>query len=357
MKRTLNSSPGLAWRKIVLGLVFIFLGDVSFRVIGKAFLFSPWAASGSIGVAKELYWVADRRPDVVFLGDSRTGNGLKPTAVEKELLARGGSATVVNVWLAGAGFAEAKTIIEHVIAPAPPKLIVYSLNENRLSAQNPGRPQAGWYQNRLFDVSGYELLYEKWDWRINRFFGTQVWGAFIKRAVYNYLIDMVKTVFKKARSQSPGLGQMHGYLPRFGKQRDVRLEFMRAADDEKYRTFQITDWGRDQFVDLLETLRAHDLKVVIVILPVAPELARKFPPHLYADYISRVKAITTSFGFPLVDFYQGSGLLPDAFFDLQHLNDSGAEKLSTMLSQTVILPALVNWGKYRASFIEEKQVK
>ena len=50
-----------SWRELVLTVVLIVAGDFAFRLVGQAFLFSPWAASGDLIIAEELYWLAGRR--------------------------------------------------------------------------------------------------------------------------------------------------------------------------------------------------------------------------------------------------------------------------------------------------------
>lgn len=121
-----TKSPGVVWprlrqwRDCLLILLLISAGDLACRAAGRAFLFSPWAASGDISLSEELFWVADRRPDVVLIGDSRTGTGLKPLSIERVLKDQGIDANVVSIWLAGAGLVETRQIIDRGGAEVPP---------------------------------------------------------------------------------------------------------------------------------------------------------------------------------------------------------------------------------------------
>jgi len=64
-----NGHPRVGMFKGLLAvLLFFIIGNLLFLLVGKIFLYSPWAAGGDIPITEDIFWINGRKPDVVFLG-------------------------------------------------------------------------------------------------------------------------------------------------------------------------------------------------------------------------------------------------------------------------------------------------
>jgi hypothetical protein len=312
--------------------------DQSFHLIGRAFLFSPWAASGDVTVSEAMFWAAGSAPDVVFLGDSRVGNGVDPRLVDDVLAARGQRTTSVNVWLAGAGPDDFLKIARNVLAPNAPRLIVCAINENALAWDGPEARSFGWQPAGL---DWNELLpdLDRWSWRATSWSGTLRWGAFVRRAAYNAFYDALRFANGAPWPES-GLGQRRGYMPRSGRQRESRLLAQARTDERRYPRHRITPWAERRWLEFLRATHDTRLSVVVVLLPVHPDVRRRFADDRYEAFTDFVERTTREAGVTFVNMYQEPALNTDAFFDYHHLNERGAALVSRRLADVVIRPLL-----------------
>jgi hypothetical protein len=338
------------WRELLLVILLLVLGDFGLRAVGRAFLFSPWAASGDRTIAEQLFWTAGRQPDVVFMGDSRMGNGLNPQLVEQELAGHGVAATVVNIWLAGAGPVDFREIVRNVLASHRPRLVICNINENALSvlASDDGTPE--WertlrdrYVDWLPDTSSMT-------WRSRQFSGALQWGALVKRAAYNAFYDVLRVTFQGRPWPYGSLGGQRGYLPRYGRQRAERLTAQADVDGRRYADAQVSAWAERQFREFLAAAQAAQLRLVVVALPVHPLLVARFPPDRYDSFVGFLARVTREYDVPFVNDYACNCVPEDGFFDPHHLNDVGATLVSRRVAQSMVLPALHDWPTFNASF-------
>lgn len=337
------------WREFIVAFMFILVSDLAFWPIGRWFLFTPWAASGDITLSEELYWSAGKIPDVVFMGDSRTGDGIKPLTVERVLNEQGTSITAVSIWLAGAGPAEGQQIVDNLLNEQSPKLVIFNLNENRLVVETLPTSNLKWDEKLFLRWPEYNYLQQRFDWRLRQISGTLRWGAFVKRASYNVAFSVVKVVLLRQPVSDEGLGQRHGYLPRFGRQRDASLETQRAMDELRYANYEPTEMGVAQLESFLATAKNARLRLVVVLVPMPPDLFANFPPERYATFLQQAEMVTARYGVPLCNYYQEPRMPSDGFFDNQHLNDIGAEAFSQILAREVVAPALQDWNQFECS--------
>jgi hypothetical protein len=291
---------------------------------------------------------------VVFLGDSRVGSGLKPLTVDNRISSGGAPITSVNIWMAAAGPDEYRKIIRHLLADQKPRLILCDINEKAFHPSSPDqdmRRTAGIWRSAQDVIDRYG---EEFDWQLRRHSGTLHWGVFVQRAIYNAVSDMGRVLFYGHRISSGSLGQSKGYRISSGHERKVNLALQRERDAKAYPSLQVTDASSLHFRDFLSAVRDSDLRLVIFLAPVAPELSALFPPERYQAFLRFLKETTASYGIPFVNYYQNPYLPPDAFFDNHHLNDRGAEAFSRQIASEIIDPALKDWQKFKETVMAKK---
>jgi hypothetical protein len=337
----------------VLLLVFI-AGDQLFSLVGKLCLYSPWATSGDMTISEDIFWINGRKPDVVFLGDSRVGSGLKPLTVDNQMSVSGVQMTSVNIWMAAAGPEEYRKIIRHLLSDQKPRLILCDINENALHQSSPDKEtlrNAGIWRSAqdMIDRHG-----EEFDWQLRYHSGSLHWGVFVQRAIYNAISDVGRVLFYGHRISSGSLGQLKGYRISSGHEREVSLALQRERDAKSYPLLQVTDTSSLHFREFLSAVRDRDLRLVIFLAPVAPELSALFPPERYWALLRFLKETTADYGIPFVNYYQNPNLPPDAFFDNHHLNDQGAEAFSRQIASEIIDPALKDWRGFKETVMAKR---
>jgi hypothetical protein len=348
-----RSRTGWRGKLFVLFLVFI-AGDQLFSLVGKLCLYSPWATSGDITISEDIFWINERKPDVVFLGDSRVGSGLKPLTVDNQMSSSGVQMTSVNIWMAAAGPEEYRKIIRHLLVDQKPRLILCDINENALHQPSPDqdtRRNAGIWRSAQDVIDRYS---EEFDWRLRHLSGALHWGVFVHRAIYNAVSDVGRVLFYGHRISSGSLGQSKGYRISSGHEREVNLASQRERDAKAYPLLQVTDASSMHFRNFLSAVRDSDLRLVIFLAPVAPELSALFPPERYQAFLRFLQETTTDYGIPFVNYYQNPYLPPDAFFDNHHLNDRGAEAFSRQIASEIIDPALKDWQGFKETVMAKK---
>jgi hypothetical protein len=348
-----RSRTGWRGKLFVLLLVFI-AGDQLFSIVGKLCLYSPWATSGDITISEDIFWINGPKPDVVFLGDSRVGSGLKPLTVDNQISTGGTLITSVNIWMAAAGPGEYRKIIRHLLADNKPRLILCDINENALHQSSPEqdipRTAGVWHSAQyLIDLYG-----EGFDWQLRHLSGTLHWGVFVQRAIYNAVSDVGRVMFYDDKISSGSLGRSKGYRINSGHERKIKLALQRDRDARAYQSLQVTEASSKRFREFLSAVRDSDLRMVIFLAPVAPELLGLFPPPRYHAFLRFLKETTAYYGIPFVNYYQNPHLPPEAFFDSHHLNDRGAEAFSRQIASEIIDPALKDWQRFKDAVITKK---
>jgi hypothetical protein len=345
-KKNGHSRAGM-FKGLLAVLLFFIIGNLLFLLVGKIFLYSPWAAGGDIPITEDIFWMNGRKPDVVFLGDSRVGEGLKPVTVEQVLADRGMQLSIVNIWVAAAGPGEYRKIVRNLLGRHKPRLIICDINENALNGKLSEGSQAS--GSRVFNrLPGWvESYQDTWEWRLQSIFAAKHWGGLIEQAFYNMVSDLGRVILLGNDLSSGSIGKSKGYFKQSGRQRPANLAVREAIDDKIYPSIQIADEEAIKFKALLSTIQKSDLHLVMILTPVAPELAAKFPPERYGAFIRFLEDTTAAADIPFLNYYQARNVPSDGFFDHHHLNDKGAEVFSRQIAEEVVAPALRDWQGFK----------
>lgn len=340
---------------ILAVLLFFMIGNLLFLLVGKLFLYSPWAASVDIAIAEDIFWINGHIPDVVFLGDSRFGEGVKPLTVEKVLADQGGRYSTVNIWIPSAGPEEYQKIVRNLLAHHNPRLIICDINENALNKKSAeGSQNSG---SRIWhEIPSYlKSCQDTWEWQTHKLFAVRHYGGIIEQAFYNMVSDLGRVLLHGNTPSDGNLGKSKGYFKNKGRQRLSNLTVHEAVDARIYPTIQVTNEGAQKFKAFLSAVRESNLQMVIVLAPVAPELVAKFPQERYEAFIRFIEETTAAAEIPFVNYYQDSSLPPDAYFDHHHLNDKGAEMFSRKIANEVVSPALRDWEEFKDDIKTKKK--
>jgi hypothetical protein len=201
-----------------------------------------------------------------------------------------------------------------------------------------------------------DLYGEEFDWKLRRISGTLHWGVFVQRTLYNAVSDMGRAMFYGHRISSGSIGESKGYRISKGRERESGLALHRKMDARTYSSLQVTDVSSMHFKNFLSTVRDSDLRLVMFLAPVAPELFALFPPDRYEAFLRFLEETTAYYGIPFMNYYQNHNLPSDAFFDNHHLNDRGAEAFSRQIASEIINPALNDWQIFKEAVITKKRL-
>ncbi len=289
-------------------------------------------------------------PDVVFLGDSRTINGVRPDVVERAVAdLTGQEITAYNLGLQGSVPMVHLAWVDHLIHRAsPPRLVVIHTAPYQYSTiMDPA--QARKAIPSLFTARGAwhalsaGMLVEQ---------ALQILGCNALSSL-RYRQALLAMVFE---GQQPGEPVWHGEQGYIGcdsvelttqRHRAVRraAEYARRAAvyaRETRRPQAELDVQQRRYLETtIERLHEHGVQVALVTSPVA--VATRFNDGrraIYGEYREMLDEIAAEHGVPLAD-HREQGVLPDYYFvDGDHATEAGALRYSTYLAQTVVAPVL-----------------
>lgn len=117
--------------------------------------------------------------------------------------------------------------------------------------------------------------------------------------------------------------------------RAERLAMGQARAAAHNRTFQHKESFEENkrvFKEFVHFLYAHDVRPIVVITPFSTEYNRYILPEMKAGMLGLLDSVPEDIHY--VDFNQTEGLFGSTdFMDTDHLNASGAEKVSSILSE------------------------
>ena len=114
----------------------------------------------------------------------------------------------------------------------------------------------------------------------------------------------------------------------------LALARTRAEDHNKNYWYKSSFEENKQILrDFVRFLYEHEVRPIVVVMPFAPEYNQFILPELYAGTVDLLESVPEDIEF--VDFNQIEGIfeLTD-FMDTDHLNEAGAEKVSSILADT-----------------------
>jgi len=255
------------------------------------------------------------KPEIVFLGDSKTRSNVIPSILKGET-----GRSAYNMSRNGAGLLYSRGIQSVILAHYQPKMFVIQAMESKTdrSAISSLSPFLDYPQiKELFSYYPYSV---RWRYLLAR------------SSKYNWmLLSMIKRLFYPYDFYD-------GYIPRYGvsqfkrtidprKRRDVALNFESVFKDHKVAFDEETQ--EKILIGFIQEAQERNISIVILAMPhLNARVGREY--FLY-------KKISGKFNIPFWDFAnkstQGSSLRKEYFNDPNHLNHHGARVFSKILSE------------------------
>jgi hypothetical protein len=350
-----DTSAGHSWRAWwgrwrVLLYLLLGLGAVDVLIFACR---QVWRAYDPDEYEERLFGCRRRPQDLVVVGGSPVCEGIDPAVLAGLPWQGAPLERVYNLGLAGATTSEVWHAIEHGLA-APPRLLVYGitatdLNDSRDEPQGPRvlmdfgdllcwarhRPESIEWCLRHFAKARVTRL-----WNLFRFRnGIRLWAADCAERLWPGVCPEAAAVAREGLRFSAALHQGNGFAPR-PQFRAGRLDHLRAGGHipprfsflEKYRL-----GGHLAYLHhLLDWAAAHGVGVVLVDMPVSPDLEERLYPQAFAQYRAALADLERQRGVRVLRATRGAVGLGDAdFADLIHLNAAGCARLSQWLRRAL----------------------
>ena len=249
--------------------------------------------------------------DVVLIGASEAHHAYIPSIIQDGL-----GLSCYNCGADGNFFYYQNAEINVMLDRYSPRLIIWSVNPeflsfdqkafDRIGVLRPLSTNSAYCQNILRIQSKFEPIKN----RLNMYSHN---GKILKYILFGYL-------------QGPRESILQGYKPLHNEDKKVNflhLDYHTNADSI----------CKSLFVNTLKRCRDNNVQVVLVFTPQFSE-GDYTRSNSYCD----LKNISVKMNIPLVEelFHDSTIMSPKYFKDANHLNDDGAEKFSSMLSELMI---------------------
>jgi hypothetical protein len=306
-------------------------------------------ASTAIGRVA-LYHGFPTTPDVILMGNSRVQAGLDPSLlVHRAEDQFQQPVTVLNLGLVGGTPQPNYWLLKNIIqSNKQPKLIIYGATEFEF---NPNSKVERWnYADELATLGDYGDIFPDMsrhiDMQLNFLVG-RVWQLYRYRNALNILIPDTLYPDGSATSDAP-VEDALGFIPINHVMNSIDVRKMRYTylEDPGYvRSYTVQGYEADRFEQLLQLAQARGIRMIVINMPITRVHETFLPPGGYDSYRNYLKTITAKYGVEFVD-YNNHDLWtePDDFADTHHMNRVGAKKLSQLVSQQVVIPALRELG-------------
>jgi hypothetical protein len=338
-----------AWALRIVGflLVIVMADLVATRLRLKYWL--PRTNDRSLNVY--LYQRDRVRPDVLFVGSSKTLRGIVPSIIEKELgAALGRPVSAFNVAQLGtSAFGNSLVLRDLVDSNGSPGVVVLELSPAALNANHGGIPDSLRYY-----CSSRDLLRSLgWLSSIQRltaaaggsFRGISNLALYLHHSIFPHgMIAGLETLVERRGREFPdpagpdtSLSELPEESWRKLLQRLRRHHRPRLVD--RYRIGGAPEAG---FRAIRRLTGDRGIPLVVYNPPVTRAYRRAILPAAvrreFADYITSAAAAD---GFLYLDLDGGAPRLSQRdFIDLGHLNDDGATKLSRHMARSVLAPLM-----------------
>jgi hypothetical protein len=280
---------------------------------------------------------------LLFVGSSRTHNGIDAGAAEELLSDRPGRPVAAfNFGCPAAGPVTCAVYLRRLLADgARPDAAVIEVHPLLLAAQTEVPPESRWLTPVRLRPEEVPLV---------RKFGLPVEaGAHDLRSwlvpVYEYRTPMLDRYAKTLSLAQGVVGGLPGDDDRGGMRlREVpaderpkllartRREYAECLDD-----YRPGGWGVAALRDTLETCRAAGIRPAILLTPESSEFRSWYPEPGRSELVSLLAGLSHEFGCPLIDAREW---LPDEWIgDGHHLTGSGADAFTERLASE----ALARW--------------
>ncbi len=294
-----------------------------------------------------LYNRAQVPVDVILLGDSRVLNDLNPVVLRREVQdAFGRPANILNLGLPAGTPQTNYWLLKNVIRPdKQPRLLIYGAAELEFNPNGPVGPSQ--YADELATMGDYGQAFPDVTQQIDQqlaFLTGRLWALVrYRQPLHDAVLDQLYSSQIEAGSVTPA-EEAAGYFPSDHKLDAQAIETMRTlytGPGGYLQDYTVGGYQATRFEQLLQLARARGISVAVLNMPITRIHEAFLPAATYAGYRAYLRDTAARYNASFFD-YNDHSLWDEAndFADTNHLNRTGATKLSAQVGQEVVVPAL-----------------
>lgn len=291
-----------------------------------------------------LYRALAAAPDVLLLGNSRIEAGISPhLLLEQAQPALAHPLQILNLALFSSTPVENYWLLKNIIRPdKQPAVILYGAAEYEFNANTPLWPSR--YRHELATLADYAQVFPDPTQHIEDQFDfllEQGWR------LYRYRAEILPAVYNLVWPDPPPTGLVrdsYGWLGldfQIAPTAIVTTTRSYLGANGLLRDYTLDGLPMRAFAQFLQLAQIRHIRVIVLNMPVVAAHQSLLPPATYAAYRARIQQVAARYGASIVD-YNDPARWQEAtdFADTNHLNRTGATKLSARVAQEVLIPAL-----------------
>jgi DltD-like protein len=296
-----------------------------------------------------LYHQTPAPVDVLVMGSSRVQLGLSPVLMMNELQTQFQQPVhILNLGMKLATPQANYWMLKNIVQPdKQPRVIIYGAAEYEFN-EYLDLPPTYDYRDELATLSDYSQAFPDPTQRIDdqlSFFLGRPWYLFRMR---NVIRSAVTERDDPGASTWPGgiKEDPYGFVPADGVMDAGAIARMRglyvnAPGWGLLKNYTIGGPMVTRFEQFLQLAKDRGIQVIVLNMPVAKVHETFLPPAAYAAYRAYLQQTAAKYGMTYAD-YNNHALWqePQDFRDTNHLNNRGAAKLSPMVTDQMLAPAL-----------------
>ena len=288
------------------------------------------------------------RPDILFMGSSRAGWGFDPdVAVQEIARSTGIHLHALNLGISGSMINMNYLILKNIIRDnKKPRIIVYGLSELELASVLPNTAWNLPYFSLLLRPDDFPLFSgnsfgDKVNFLLNTFVPLYRDHELIRNGLsIKFNPDDAGYPYRNAKFLASGYtvwSPPHGHGPA------ALFTEERSALRADLRNVQFGGPHLARLRDFLQLAHRRGISVVLATVPVSAGLLHLWPSRQDINaYEQVVRSTAREYRVPLLDLYTNPGnLVPQSdFYDLQHLNKTGAALTTRVLTHRYLVPMI-----------------
>lgn len=316
--------------------------------------------------------------DVAIIGSSRARNGFAPEVMESILHDAFGEQLIVrNLSCASAQAAENSALTKLLLRHGRPRMVLYGVSPRQLHTRVPPLEQIALFWN-FTDWYDYAR-------RVDTFHALTLLPQIIRNWIGEYYYTLrfrykptsiAADLFEAATRRQFDRVSLHALLRgdvypngMVGARHrmhvthpDLNLLVSPLVPQRVQRNFApfLDENGRYPLQDprvwvgpLAEACHANGVDLVLVDMPVAELLLQAYPPGLQQRYLQTFQDFATEYGVTFVPFSQlGMQTELTDFADTSHMTPSGADRLTRIVTEQIVLPRLESASRQGTSAME-----
>ncbi len=316
-------------RKFVTTLLITIMVVVGFDqvlgfVLGRLVQDIPWVVPGQErnGYSIENLWRfndAGVNP-IVFTGSSQMQTGFSPHVFDAQLQAMTGQAVnSVNISMEGSGTVMARDVIKNLIIPTRPPILIYGIEMRALNVATDT-------YLKLFRESplGYALALPDGIEKDLMIWLSRHSGLLRYRS--NIQLWFSSGSFKRSIPEVDDRGYFN--LPAKFPRNDKVLR-------EQFLPFSVGADQQSALEDIDQRCQVARLPCILMNMPLHEAAYRYIPPETESTYLQALRAIAAQADVPIWNFDTPAcraALGDESFYDVTHLNTTGASKFTQMVA-------------------------